>query len=427
MDNVTHSLIGLVAGESMARLTHARQTGLSTESRRGLFVSLFVIGGNLPDLDLLYSFRGFSDGTQAKLAYMLQHRGYTHTIVGCVLLGLILYAGAELWARWKRLCPSPRDRVELAAMSLLGTSLHLAMDFMNSYGVHPFWPLLNRWFYGDSVFIVEPLYWAAAAPLLFVLRSRVARVLLGLALLVALMASVLFLHLEPIIPRVGLVLLMLALLLVGSRTSARTAAVVSAGAMIVITGSFIAAGHWASRRVASIVAVEFPADRVIDHVLTPLPANPLCWDVLLLATRDDRYTVRHALLSNAPALIPVSHCTAILGNSLMTAPVENDAAVQSDAVRWLGQFEMSRSELAALVARHCDAAAVMQFARAPFATELGSRWVVGDLRFDRERGSGMATIALGSPSHSECRPSVPWIPPREDLLGASSPSFHDGR
>lgn len=422
MDNLTHSVIGLIAGESVARVTHAAQPGLQPQTRRRLFILLFVIGGNLPDLDLLYSFRGFSDGAQAKLAYMLQHRGYTHTVAGCVLLGLFLYAGVELWARWKRLCLTPRDRAELAGVSLVGTLLHLAMDFMNSYGVHPFWPVLNRWFYGDSVFIVEPLYWAAAAPLLFVLRSTVARVLLGLALLLALMASVLFLYFEPILPRIVLAALLLALLAMGSRISPRAATVVSAGAMIAITAIFIAAGHWASRRVDSIAAAEFPADRVIDHVLTPLPANPLCWDVLLLATDGDRYRVRHAMLTNAPALVPASRCTTVLGNSLMTAPLENVPAVESDVVHWLGQFEMSKSELADLVARHCDAAAVMQFARAPFATELGSRWVVGDLRFDRERGSGMATIVLGRPSNNECRPSVPWVPPRGDLLRAGSPS-----
>jgi inner membrane protein len=421
MDNLTHSVIGLIAGESVARVTHAPQPGLLPDTRRRLFVALFIIGGNSPDLDLLYSFRGFSDGTQAKLAYMLQHRGYTHTVVGCVLLGVFLYAGVELWARWKRLSLTPRDRAELASVSLVGTLLHLAMDFMNSYGVHPFWPVLNRWFYGDSVFIVEPLYWVAAAPLLFVLRSTVARVFVGLALLVALMASVLFLYFEPILPRIGLVLLMLALLVIGSRTSARAAAVVSAGAMIAITGIFIAAGHWTRGRVDSIAAAQFPMDRVIDHVLTPLPANPLCWDVLLLATEGDRYRVRHAMLTNAPALIPASHCATVFGNSLMTAPVENVPAVDSDAVHWFGQFEMSSSELAALVARHCDAAAVMQFARAPFAAELASGWVIGDLRFERGRGSGMASIVLGPPSYGECRPSVPWIAPREDLLSAHRP------
>jgi hypothetical protein len=80
---------------------------------------------------------------------------------------------------------------------------------------------------------------------------------------------------------------------------------------------------------------------------------------------------------------------------------------------------MSRTGLAEIVATHCDAAALMQFARAPFATELDRRSFIGDLRFDRDRGSGIATIELGAPAHGVCQSSVPWIPPRSDLLRAT--------
>jgi inner membrane protein len=55
LDNLTHTLIGLIAGESVARTTRAREPGLAPDTRRGLFVALAAIGGNLPDLDLLYS------------------------------------------------------------------------------------------------------------------------------------------------------------------------------------------------------------------------------------------------------------------------------------------------------------------------------------------------------------------------------------
>ncbi len=77
---------------------------------------------------------------------------------------------------------------------------------------------------------------------------------------------------------------------------------------------------------------------------------------------------------------------------------------------------MSKQRLGELVAMHCDAAALMRFARAPFATELDHRWVMGDLRFDREPELGMAEIALPAPSNARCPATVPWTPPREDLL-----------
>jgi inner membrane protein len=419
MDNLTHSLIGLVAGETLARTTRAHPSGLAPDTRRGLFVALAVIGGNLPDLDLLYSFRGWSRSNQSKLTYMLQHRGYTHTVVGCVLLALLLYVAAEAWVRRKRVTLTPRDHWELAGVALFGTLLHLAMDFLNSYGIHPFWPFHNGWVYGDSVFIVEPLYWLAAAPLLFVVRSVTARIFLGLAILagVALSVSLPFL---PMLPRIGFLLLTVVLLAVGSRACARTTAVVSASAMLLVTAIFIAAGQAARGRVAAIAAVELHTDQVIDRVLTPMPMSPLCWDVLLLFSTGDRYRVRHGVLASAPALLSADRCSTISGSRPGTAPMQALASHDPRAVRWLGQFDMSITELADIVATHCDAAALMQFARAPFATELARYRVMGDLRFDREGGGGgMSTIQLGSPTPGTCRQSVPWVPPRIDLLRAA--------
>ena len=183
MDNLTHTLIGLIAGESVGRATRAREPGLAPDVRRGLFVAVAAIRRQSSHLDLLYSYRGVPHDTQAKLSYLLEHRGYTHTVLGCLVLTLLLYAGAEGWLRYRRLAVTRRDRFELLGMSMFGTFLHLGMDFLNSYGIHPFWPLDNRWFYGDSIFIVEPLYWAAAAPLIFTVRSKVVRVVVGLALL----------------------------------------------------------------------------------------------------------------------------------------------------------------------------------------------------------------------------------------------------
>ncbi|MFO1468604.1 MAG: metal-dependent hydrolase, partial [Steroidobacteraceae bacterium] len=145
MDNLTHSIIGLIAGHAAAQI-HERRASVSiasatqvtdaASSRRVLYGLIGVIGGNLPDTDLLLTLRG---GGGDKLAYLLDHRGYTHTVAGGAVLALLLFAG-----------------------------------------VHPFWPWDDAWRYGDSVFIVEPLYWAAAAPLIFLVRTPFARSLLWL-------------------------------------------------------------------------------------------------------------------------------------------------------------------------------------------------------------------------------------------------------
>ncbi len=421
MENLTHTLIGLMAAEVVAQSVPAADKGLPTGVRRGLFVTLAAVGGNLPDLDLVYSFR-FGSGD--KLTYMLQHRGYTHTVLGCLALALLLYLGAECWIRWRRLQPTSADRLALAGVALFGTLLHLAMDALNSYGVHPFWPLQNRWFYGDSVFIVEPLYWVAVAPLIFVVRSLAARWLLALVLVAAVAASAIANPWRLQWP-LAFAIATLALIFVGKKATARTAALTSAGMMLCVTATFILAGRAAAARVETIASERFPTDRVIDHVLTPSPTNPLCWDVLLLETRADRYTVRHGVLSNAPGIISAQRCPDLSAARRTTAPLVAVAAPDSSEIHWLGEFGMSRQQLVALVATHCDAARLMQFARAPFATEFKGRPVIGDLRFDREPQLGMSELALENRSVGACVLTVPWIAPRADLLGVSAtPAAH---
>ena len=199
---MTHTLIGLIAGEAVVNHSRPSGQGLSSQLRRGLLLAVAMIGSNAPDLDLLYTYRGSSTSS---LRYVLWHRGYTHTVIGCLALALLLYLGVRAWLAWKNLKPSPRDCGLLLGTAILATALHLGMDHLNSYGVHPFWPAENGWAYGDAVFIVEPLYWVAAAPLFFLLRSLTAR-------------------------------------------------------------------------------SAFAGDRMLDHVLTPLPVNPICWDLLLIET-----------------------------------------------------------------------------------------------------------------------------------------------
>lgn len=415
MDNLSHSLIGLIAGESIARSRRAGESSLAPETRRGLLVTLSVVGSNLPDLDLVYSYHPFSHDTQSKLDYMLQHRGYTHTVLVCLVLAALLYGAAELWARWRR-ATLTGHRLLIAATSLLGVALHLGMDALNSYGVHPFWPLENRWLYGDSVFIAEPLYWAAALPLFFVVRSTSARVILALAPMLAVLA-LLLLHLATPLWCAGYVLLSLVLLFAGARTSATTAAFTAAGVAVAVTAMFIVAGATAARRTDAIAAADFSGDRVIDHILTPVPTNPLCWDVLLLGTRGDLYTVRLGVLSLSPVLLPAGHCprtSRTRSRTALIAPMPQSAS--SSEIQWTGEFSMSRALLAKLTGSHCRAAALMQFVRAPFGAELQSQWVMGDLRFDRARGGGMTLIDVGPPSGAECRSRAPWTPPRADLL-----------
>jgi inner membrane protein len=411
MDNLTHSLISMVAGEATASLAPRMRTGLAPETRRGMLLTLATVGGNLPDIDLVLTYRGFA---RDKLSYLLEHRGYTHTVLGCLILATLLYAAVEGWARFRRLSMTRGDRLLLAAMALVGTQLHLLMDWLNSYGVHPFWPFYDGWIYGDSVFIVEPLYWLAAGALFFTARTIGARAVVATAVVAGIVGCALM---SPsLLWFAALVLATLGLLVVGRRCTARTTALASAVATVFVTAVFAIAGRAASNAIDSVAARDFPDDHSIDHVLSPIPTNPFCWDVLLLETRGERYIARHGMLSNAPGLVSAQSCSTKLVSKDTTAPLTAVQAADSTQAVWFGEFAMDKSRLAELIAHNCDALALMQFVRAPFAVERSHRWIIGDLRFDREHGRGLAQLEISSAHQAECLPRAPWLAPRAELL-----------
>ena len=417
MDNITHTLVGLIVGESAAARTVPRERGLPLQSRRTALLTVALLGSNSPDLDLFVSFGGSSAGN---LHYMLWHRGYTHTVLGCAALTLILYAATDLVLRMRRLSPSREDRLLLLGTAAAATALHLAMDYLNSYGVHPFWPADNHWRYGDRVFIVEPLYWVAAAPLWWGLRGAAPRLLFALAVFGAVvlgLASGMMSGFSCFAVAVGFLLLAAS----GSRLSTKGAARLSVVLALVVTGAFALGGNEAARRAETLAQTDFAGDRLLDHVLTPQPANPLCWDLLLLETSGAHYIARHAVLSLEPAFLPASSC-ALAKPAPHTAPLAAIAAPDTSAVEWLGEALMPRAFLDAIVAESCEAAAFMLFARAPYIAPVAPEGaVLGDLRFDRGRERGSFEVPLPRKQQARnnplrCGRAAPWIAPRADLL-----------
>jgi inner membrane protein len=64
----------------------------------------------------------------------------------------------------------PRQLLLLSAVSILS---HPALDTLNTYGVRWLMPFSGRWYYGDTLFIVDPWMWLALG--LGVLLSRRSR------------------------------------------------------------------------------------------------------------------------------------------------------------------------------------------------------------------------------------------------------------
>jgi inner membrane protein len=419
MDNLTHTLIGVLAGEAFARSTRPVPGGLPEATRRNLFVTIGAVGSNLPDIDILWTLQGLGADP---LNYLVHHRGHTHTLLGCVGLLLLLQGAVLLWMKWRGVVSCGRDRALLACVGALGLGLHLGMDSLNSYGIHPFWPFDNHWYYGDAVFIVEPLYWLAAVPGLLLFRTRWAKALAMLAVLAALLLTT-WLHLaEPVYYLAALAVTAL-LVVVGRRASARTAAWSGVAFAGLVTASFLLASHFAHTRVASMAAAVFPDAVTRDIVLTPSPTDPRCWDLLLLQTEGREYVARQGRLALPAATL--RQCPTVQLGSQGTAPLQSvrmaPGAEPADAkVAWAGEFAMPVQQLADLVAGDCRARKAMRFLRAPFVVASKEGWMLGDLRFDREAGAGFAEIGGLHPADTAatCPRQAPWLPPRADLLGS---------
>jgi len=409
LDNITHTLVGVLVGETAARATRSNASGLGFDTRRNVFVTLMAIGSNVPDLDFIQS-----RITGNKLEYLLHHRGHTHTIIGALIVAALLYLACEAWCRWRRHSLSRTDRVQIAGIASLSTLLHIAMDATNSYGVHPFWPFDNRWYYGDAVFIVEPLFWAACAPLVFTVRSMTAKVLISLTLIAGIVLSFTT-GMVPVLMSTVLVILTLAMLTVGRLASKQAALVTGLLVWFAINASFAQASAIARRKVQTIAAQRFPQARLLDTVLTPMPANPICWQVLLVQMKGDEWYVRRASLSIRPELLAADACPSRGNAANTTAPFSAIPAPNTATITWHGEIGMSRARLIEWVERDCQVAELMRFARAPWLTQRDGVWILGDARFDNEPGLSFAEIELGS--DAPCMARVPpWVPPRRDLL-----------
>jgi inner membrane protein len=92
-------------------------------------------------------------------------RGWTHGVLAQALLPVVLTAAFVAVDRWRPPRPgsAPLRTSALLLLGYIGVLSHVAMDWLNNYGVRLLMPFSRRWFYGDSVFIVDPWLWLTLA------------------------------------------------------------------------------------------------------------------------------------------------------------------------------------------------------------------------------------------------------------------------
>src|ERR1051325_2436780 len=163
MDNLTHSLVGLPAAKAGLEKLSPGTTALC------------ILAANAPDADIFALLGG-------RWFYLQNHRGITHSILGTIVLAvslpLIFYFVDLLVSRIRKRPAVIRFRGLLLA-SLVVTATHPLLDWTNNYGVRFLLPWNARWFYGDLVFIMDPVFWLVLGGACFLVTSKTRRQRLG--------------------------------------------------------------------------------------------------------------------------------------------------------------------------------------------------------------------------------------------------------
>jgi inner membrane protein len=157
MDNVTHTLVGLM-------LARAGFDGRKSAVEKGTPL-MIMLAANAPDMD---TFNFFNDN----LEYLQVHRGYTHALVFAPLVALVPLLLVKAFTR---------TRFTLATLAayagcVIAVLSHLLLDWTNVYGVRLMLPFSAKWYRLDITDIIDPvilgvLLLAVAAPALSSLIS----------------------------------------------------------------------------------------------------------------------------------------------------------------------------------------------------------------------------------------------------------------
>jgi len=139
MDNLTHGLFGLVLARA----------GLGQGKRWA--APLLVVAANAPDFESLIP-------SASTAEYLLYHRGLSHSLVGVLVESLLLTLATLAIVKWRKL-PDAAPPAHVFAVAFTGVLSHIFLDWLNTYGIHPWQPFADTVYYGDLTFIIDPWFW----------------------------------------------------------------------------------------------------------------------------------------------------------------------------------------------------------------------------------------------------------------------------
>jgi inner membrane protein len=159
MEPVTHFLTGACIGRA----------GLNRKTAYATLTA--VLAAEAADLDVLWGLAG-------PVEELKHHRGITHTfiavpVVAAAAVGVVWLwdRGLRAWRLRKAGTLSKSSNVPaiplrwgwLYLTALIAALSHLLLDWLNNYGLRPFFPFNPRWYAGSIVSIYEPVIWALLA------------------------------------------------------------------------------------------------------------------------------------------------------------------------------------------------------------------------------------------------------------------------
>jgi hypothetical protein len=201
------------------------------------------------------------------------------------------------------------------------------------------------------------------------------------------------------------------------RPSRRVAVAITAWVVVTL----MAAGS-ASARAETLRAAQGadPAAELLDVVISPLPSNAVCMAVITVERSGAAYRVVTARVSSVPSIAAASSCGAPRG---VDASFRKPTRRSTRAVQWDAEWTAPRSELASVARESCLALAALRFIRVPFWHAVDdSTLTLGDVRFGGGSGRGFSVVRVSRRS-AHCPANVPpWVPPRADVIGASTPT-----
>jgi inner membrane protein len=370
MDNLTHSLIGLAASKAGLEKLSPGTTALC------------VLAANAPDADIVTALVG------GRWFYLQHHRGITHSIVGtlalALLLPLIFYLIDLVISLVRKRSRTVRLKGALLA-SLIVSATHPLMDWTNNYGVRFLLPWNARWFYGDFVFIIDPILWLILGGAVFLVTSNSRKQIAGWLVAATIPTFLVFLGPinrgglnDPTLVRVLWIFAIVALLLlfqkqIGRRWGSGVPLAAFGIVFLYLAGLFLI--HTVAFRQAKFESARIAAERseqVMKVAAMPTLANPFHWQCVF-ETEHAAYRFELSLVGNDRRDV-VRHEKPQALNPQAIAQASRDQSTQI----FLG---FARFPVARIVGEDCATQTLVQFA---------------DLRYT-EPGSDRGTFSLAVP------------------------------